>query len=229
MLLSREQKPEDPQGLAWAREAFELNIGFFSRMVRGRPWVRMKIAASLDGRTALPDGSSQWITGPAARDDGHAWRARACAILRDHGTPCVAHQPKYSLFERTPEAGLLDMVEKEGLGCAVFSPLAQGMLTDRYLRGIPADARAGKPHGYLRPEQLDAVRMEKVRRLAEVAADRGQPLASMAVAWVLRDRRITTAIIGASKVAQLEQCVAAASSAPFASEELKRIDAILAG
>ena len=155
--------------------------------------------------------------------------ARACAILRDLGTPCVAHQPKYSLFERTPEAGLLDVVEKEGLGCAVFSPLAQGMLTDRYLQGIPADARAGKPHGYLRPEQLDAVRMEKVRRLAEVAAERGQPLASMAIAWVLRDRRVTSAIIGASKVSQLEQCVAAASSAPFASAELKQIDAILAG
>ncbi len=155
--------------------------------------------------------------------------ARACAILRGLGTPCVLHQPKYSLFERAPEAGLLDVVEKEGLGCAVFSPLAQGMLTDRYLRGVPADARAGKPHGYLRPEQLDAVRMEKVRRLAEVAAERGQPLASMAIAWVLRDRRVTSAIIGASKVAQLEQCVAAASSAPFASEELKRIEAILAG
>lgn len=155
--------------------------------------------------------------------------ARACAILRGLGTPCVLHQPKYSLFERAPEAGLLDVVEKEGLGCAVFSPLAQGMLTDRYLRGVPADARAGKPHGYLRPEQLDAVRMEKVRRLAEVAAERGQPLASMAIAWVLRDRRVTSAIIGASKVSQLEQCVAAASSAPFASEELKRIEAILAG
>jgi L-glyceraldehyde 3-phosphate reductase len=155
--------------------------------------------------------------------------ARACAILRDLGTPCVMHQPKYSLFERTPEAGLLDVVEKEGLGCAVFSPLAQGMLTDRYLRGIPADARAGKAHGYLRPEQLDAARMEKVRRLAAVAAERGQPLASMAVSWVLRDRRVTSAIIGASKVAQLEQCVAAASSAPFASAELRQIDAILAG
>ena len=154
--------------------------------------------------------------------------ARACALLRELGTPCVMHQPKYSLFERTPEAGLLDVVEKEGLGCAVFSPLAQGMLTDRYLQGIPADARAGKAHGYLRPEQLDDARMEKVRRLAEVAAERGQPLASMAIAWVLRDRRVSSAIIGASKVAQLEQCVAAASSAPFASEELKRIDAILA-
>lgn len=155
--------------------------------------------------------------------------ARACAVLRELGTPCVLHQPKYSLFERTPEAGLLDVVEKEGLGCAVFSPLAQGMLTDRYLRGVPADARAGKPHGYLRPEQLDAARMAKVRRLAEVAAERGQPLAGMALAWVLRDRRVTSALVGASKVAQLEQCVAAASAAPFASEELQRIDAILAG
>ena len=153
---------------------------------------------------------------------------RACAILRDLGTPCVVHQPKYSLFERTPEAGLLDVVEKEGLGCAVFSPLAQGLLTDRYLQGIPHDARAGKVHGFLRPEQVDAVRMAKVRALAEVAAERGQPLASLALGWVLRDRRVTSAIIGASKVSQLEQCVAAASAPPLTSAELKRIDHILA-
>ena len=155
--------------------------------------------------------------------------ARACAILRDLGTPCLVHQPKYSMFERTPEAGLLDTVEKEGIGCAVFSPLAQGMLTNRYLLGIPKDARAGKPHGFLKPEQVDALRMEKVRKLAKVAEDRGQPLASMALAWVLRDKRVTTAIIGASKVSQLEECVAAAHAAPFASEELKQIEAILAG
>jgi L-glyceraldehyde 3-phosphate reductase len=154
--------------------------------------------------------------------------ARACAILRDLGTPCVVHQPKYSMFERTPETGLLEVVEKEGIGCAVFSPLAQGLLTDRYLQGIPSDARAGKAHGFLRPEQIDAVRLAKVRALGGLAAERGQPLASLALAWVLRDRRVTSAIIGASKVSQLEQCVAAASSAPLSSEELKRIDAILA-
>jgi len=153
--------------------------------------------------------------------------ARACAILRDLGTPCVVHQPKYSMFERTPEAGLLDVVEKEGIGCAVFSPLAQGLLTDRYLKGIPSDARAGKVHGFLRPEQVDEVRLAKVRALGAIAAERGQPLASLALAWVLRDRRVTSAIIGASKVSQLEQCVAAASSAPLSSKELKRIDAIL--
>jgi len=154
--------------------------------------------------------------------------ARACAILRDLGTPCVVHQPKYSMFERTPEAGLLDVVEKEGIGCAVFSPLAQGLLTDRYLQGIPSDARAGKAHGFLRPEQVDEVRLAKVRALGAIAAERGQPLASLALAWVLRDRRVTSAIIGASKVSQLEQCVAAAASAPLGSEELKRIEAILA-
>ena len=109
-----------------------------------------------------------------------------------------------------------------------YAECLQDILEGAKEQGIPADARAGKPHGYLRPEQLDAVRMEKVRRLAEVAAERGQPLASMAIAWVLRDRRVSSAIIGASKVAQLEQCVAAASSAPFASAELKQIDAILA-
>jgi L-glyceraldehyde 3-phosphate reductase len=154
--------------------------------------------------------------------------ARACAILRDLGTPCVLHQPKYSLFVRTPEEGLFDTLEKEGVGCAVFSPLAQGLLTDRYLKGIPSDARAGKPHGFLRPEQIDEARLAKVRALDALARERGQPLASMAIAWVLRERRVTTAIIGASKVSQLEQCVAAASSDAFTSEELKRIDAILA-
>ena len=155
--------------------------------------------------------------------------ARACAILRDLGTPCVVHQPKYSLFERTPEAGLLDVVEKEGLGCAIFSPLAQGLLTDRYLQGIPADARAGKPHGFLRPEQIDAAKLAKVRALGEIARERGQPLASLALGWALRDRRVTSAIIGASKVSQLEQCVAAAQSAPFSPDELRRIDAITLG
>lgn len=154
---------------------------------------------------------------------------RACAILRELGTPCVVHQPKYSMFARTPEEGLFDTLEKEGVGAAVFSPLAQGMLTDRYLQGIPADARAGKAHGFLRPEQLDAVRMGQVRQLAALAKERGQPLAAMALAWVLRDKRVTTAIIGASKVSQLEMGVAAASSAPFTSVELKQIDAILAG
>ena len=155
--------------------------------------------------------------------------ARACAILRDLGTPCVVHQPKYSLFERTPEAGLLDVVEKEGLGCAIFSPLAQGLLTDRYLQGIPADARAGKAHGFLRPEQIDAAKLAKIRALGEIARERGQPLAAMALAWALRDKRVTSAIIGASKVAQLEQCVAAAKSSPFTSDELRRIDAITLG
>jgi L-glyceraldehyde 3-phosphate reductase len=141
----------------------------------------------------------------------------------------VVHQPKYSLFERTPEAGLLDVVEKEGLGCAIFSPLAQGLLTDRYLQGIPADARAGKAHGFLRPEQIDAAKLAKIRALGEIARERDQPLAAMALAWTLRDRRVTSAIIGASKVSQLEQCVAAAQSAPFSPDELRRIDAITLG
>jgi L-glyceraldehyde 3-phosphate reductase len=154
--------------------------------------------------------------------------ARACAILRDLGTPCVVHQPKYSMFERTPEAGLLDTVEKEGIGCAVFSPLAQGLLTNRYLQGIPTDARAGKVHGFLRPEQVSEDKLAKVRGLGKIADQRGEPLASMAIAWVLRDPRVTSAIIGASKVSQLEQCVAAASATPFTSTELKAIDQILA-
>ncbi len=154
--------------------------------------------------------------------------ARACAILRELGTPCVVHQPKYSMFERTPEAGLFDTLQNEGIGSAVFSPLAQGLLTNRYLQGIPSDARAGKVHGFLRPEQISEEKLNKVRALAKLAEQRGEPLASMAIAWVLREPRVTSAIIGASKVSQLEQCVAAASAAPFTSTELKAIDQILA-
>ncbi len=153
---------------------------------------------------------------------------RACTILRELGTPCVVHQPKYSMFERTPERGLLDVVGREKIGAAVFSPLAQGLLTDRYLQGIPSDARAAKPTGFLKRDDVNEAKLVKIRALAGLAAERGQPLASMAIAWVLRDSRVTSAIIGASKTHQVDQCVAAASSAPFTTEELERLNAILA-
>ncbi len=176
--------------------------------------------------TAVKSGKALYA---AVSNYNAADTARACAILRELGTPCVVHQPKYSLFVRTPEEGLLDTVEKEGIGCAVFSPLAQGLLTDRYLGGIPEDARAGKAHGFLRPEQISDAKLTQVCALSVIAKERGQSLASMAIAWVLRDKRVTSAIIGASKISQLEQCVAAASSDALTSDELKRIDAILAG
>ncbi|RIK76216.1 MAG: L-glyceraldehyde 3-phosphate reductase [Planctomycetota bacterium] len=152
----------------------------------------------------------------------------ACRILSELGCPLLIHQPKYSMFERWIEDGLLDVLDQEGVGCIPFSPLAQGLLTDRYLHGIPADSRAGKPHGFLRADQVTAERVEKARRLNELAQARGQSLAQMALAWVLRDPRITTVLIGASSVEQLEQNLACVARREFSHDELSKIDAILA-
>jgi L-glyceraldehyde 3-phosphate reductase len=151
----------------------------------------------------------------------------AAKILRELGTPCLIHQPKYSMFERTVEGSLLDVLSKEGIGGIAFCPLAQGLLTDRYLDGIPAGSRATKPHGFLKKSDLSERRLIQVRALNEVAALRGQSLAQMALAWVLRDDRITSALIGASRVEQIEQNVAALANIEFSSQELARINAIL--
>jgi L-glyceraldehyde 3-phosphate reductase len=151
----------------------------------------------------------------------------ACRILRELGTPCLIHQAKYSMFERSMEDGLLDVLEEEGLGCISFSPLAQGLLTNRYLDGIPADSRAGKPNGFLRTEHLDAETLKKVRQLHELAAGRGQSLAQMALAWVLKDHRVTTVLIGASSVEQLEQNLGCLDVASFSDAELSQVESIL--
>jgi len=153
---------------------------------------------------------------------------RAAAILRDLGTPCLIHQPVYSMFNRWIEPELLDVLAAEGIGCIVFSPLAQGLLTGRYLQGIPADSRAAKPHGFLKPEQLTDDKLAKVRRLNEVAQARGQSLTQLALAWVLRHPGMTSALIGASKVSQIEECVASLANLAFSADELAQIDAILA-
>jgi L-glyceraldehyde 3-phosphate reductase len=150
--------------------------------------------------------------------------AVAVKVLRSLGTPCLIHQVKYSMFQRTAEAGLLDVLGAEGVGCIAFSPLAQGLLTDRYLDGIPEDSRAAKPHGFLKRKDISAARLTQVRALSEVARERGQSLAQMALAWVLRDSRMTSALVGASKIEQLEQCAASIRNVQFASEELRRID-----
>jgi L-glyceraldehyde 3-phosphate reductase len=152
----------------------------------------------------------------------------ACRILRDHGCPCLIHQPKYSMFERWVEDGLLDVLEAEGVGCIPFSPLAQGLLTDRYLNGIPADSRAAKPHGFLQLAQVSEAAVAKARRLQELAHGRGQSLAQMALAWVLRDPRITTVLIGASSLAQLDQNLDCLNRRDFTGDELTKIDQILA-
>jgi L-glyceraldehyde 3-phosphate reductase len=152
---------------------------------------------------------------------------QACDILRRLGTPCLIHQPKYSMFERWVEDGLLDVLDEKGVGCIPFSPLAQGLLTDRYLNGIPADSRAAKPHGFLKRDQVTTERIDKARRLNEVARRRGQSLSQMALAWVLKDPRITTVLIGASSVAQLEQNLGCLANRNFSGEELGAIEAIL--
>ena len=154
--------------------------------------------------------------------------AAATKILRALGTPCLIHQPEYSMFERWIEHGLLDLLGTEGVGCIAFCPLAQGLLTDRYLQGIPGDSRASKPHGFLKPEDIDEHRLSQVRVLDQLARERGQTLAQMALAWVLRDNRVTSALIGASRTQQIEQNVSALANLKFSAEELRRIDKVLA-
>jgi len=152
----------------------------------------------------------------------------AASILRDLGTPLLIHQPPYSMLDRgAVETGLLDTLEDVGAGCICFSPLAQGVLTDRYLGGVPADSRAAVGH-FLRPESLTDQRMAQIRALDKLAADRGHSLAQLALAWVLRDTRMTSAIIGASGVAQLEANIAAVAVPPLTPDELAAIDRILA-
>jgi L-glyceraldehyde 3-phosphate reductase len=153
--------------------------------------------------------------------------AVAAKILRELGTPCLIHQPRYSMFSRWVEDGLLDVLGDEGIGGIAFCPLAQGLLTNRYLHGIPDDSRASKPYSFLKKKDIDELRLGQVRALGDVAKERGQSLAQMALAWVLRDGRITSALIGASRVEQIEQNVAALGNLAFSADELARIDAIL--
>jgi L-glyceraldehyde 3-phosphate reductase len=159
-----------------------------------------------------------------------AEQTRAAAeILRRLGTPCLIHQPSYSMLNRWVEGGLLDALRDEGIGCIVFSPLAQGLLSDKYLGGVPEGSRASKAHGFLRPAHITDEKIAKVRRLNDVAQARGQSLAQMALAWVLRDPVVTSALIGASRVEQIDDSVAAAANTAFSDEELAGIEAILAG
>ena len=151
---------------------------------------------------------------------------KASRILKELGTPCLIHQPKYSMFERWVEGGLLDVLGKEGIGCIPFSPLAQGLLTDKYLNGIPEDSRAAKSWGFLQPEQVEPA-LAKVKKLNEIAQQRGQSLAQMALVWLLRDARITSVLIGVSSVKQLEDNVAALNNMKFSPTELKQIEMIL--
>jgi len=154
--------------------------------------------------------------------------SEALKILRALGTPCLIHQPKYSMFVRDPEQGLFDVLEKDGVGSIVFSPLAQGLLSDRYLHGIPSDSRAARDF-FLKKKDIGEDKLAKVRELNEIAKQRGQTLAEMAVAWVLRDPRVTSALVGTSKVSQVDDNVAALKNLKFSAEELRKIDGALAG
>ncbi|MFL7749435.1 L-glyceraldehyde 3-phosphate reductase [Raoultella ornithinolytica] len=154
--------------------------------------------------------------------------AEAVRILNDLGTPCLIHQPKYSMLERWVEDGLLDFLQTEGVGSIAFSPLAGGQLTDRYLQGIPADSRAASGSRFLQAEQLTEAKLEKVRQLNALAAARGQKLSQMALAWVLREEKVTSVLIGASKTTQLDDAVGMLANRHFGTEEYAAIDAILA-
>jgi L-glyceraldehyde 3-phosphate reductase len=151
----------------------------------------------------------------------------AASILRELRVPFVLHQPKYSMLERMPENGLLPVLQEQGIGCVVFSPLAQGLLTDRYLRDIPADSRAAKPHGFLREEAVTEARRAQLTALNGIARARGQSLAQLAIAWVLRHPAVTSALIGASRVQQLEDNVAALDHLSLSDDELREIDRLL--
>lgn len=152
---------------------------------------------------------------------------QASGILKSLGTPCLIHQPKYSMMERRVEGGLQQVLREEGIGCIVFSPLAQGLLTDRYLKGIPKDSRAAKPHGFLKKEQVTVEKLAAVTKLNGVAKRRGQTLAQLALAWVLRLPEVTSALVGASKISQIEDSVSMLKNRMIGPEELREIEVIL--
>jgi len=153
--------------------------------------------------------------------------AAAIAMLRDLGTPCLIHQPRYSMFERTPEQGLLDVLGDNGVGCIAFSPLAGGVLTDRYLQGIPQDSRIASGSKFLNENQLTPEKMAKVQQLQALAQQRGQKLAQMARRWVQRDTRVTSVLIGASKTAQIDDAVDMLSQPELTADEIAAIEQIL--
>ena len=153
---------------------------------------------------------------------------KAVSILKELGTPCLIHQPRYNIFDRWVEDGLLDVLEENGIGCIPFSPLAQGLLTSRYLKTIPEDSRMAKPHGFLKRDAFTEEKKKAITGLNELAQKRGQSLAQMSLAWLLKDKRITSVLIGASSVKQLEDNLQTLNNLDFSDEELKLIDELSA-
>jgi L-glyceraldehyde 3-phosphate reductase len=154
--------------------------------------------------------------------------ARAAQLLREMGAPCLIHQPRYHMFDRAPEGGLLEVLGREGIGGIAFCPLGQGLLTNRYLAGIPADARAARDPRFLKPEHITEAKLGKIRRLDALARARGQSLAQMALVWVLRQPAITSALIGASKTSQIEENVGLLKNPTLTPAEIQEIEKILA-
>lgn len=152
---------------------------------------------------------------------------KAIGILKELGTPCVIHQPKYSMFERWVEDGLLNVLEEMGVGCIPFSPLAQGMLTDKYLKGIPENSRASKTGGSLRASDITPQRLQQIKALNEIAQQRNQSLAQMAITWLMKDKRVTTVLIGASSVQQLDNNLDSLHQVDYTQEELQKIETVL--
>jgi L-glyceraldehyde 3-phosphate reductase len=152
---------------------------------------------------------------------------QAIKMLKEMGTPCLIHQPKYSMFERWVENGLLDVLEREGVGCIPFSPLAQGLLTNKYLHGIPEDSRAARSTGFLQVSHVTDEKLNKIKQLNAIAEERGQTLAQMALSWILKDNRVTSVLIGASRPEQLTDSLKCLDNITFSTEELNRIEEIL--
>ena len=175
--------------------------------------------------TAVKQGKALYV-GISNYDVAEA--TRAIQLLKEMGTPCLIHQPKYSMFERWVENGLLDLLGKEGVGCIPFSPLAQGLLTDRYLAGVPADSRAAKKHGFLQRSDISPEKIALLNKLNTLAKARNQTLAQMALSWLMKDKRITSVLVGVSSKKQLTDNLAAIAQASFSEEELLAIEGYLA-
>ncbi len=198
-----------------------LGLDYVDIFYHHRPDPETPLEETMGALDAIVRSGKALYAGVSSYSPDHT--AKAAEILRGLGTPLVIHQPSYSMFNRWIEPELLDTLDREGAGCIAFSALAQGLLTDRYLKGVPADSRAAQGKS-LDPSSIDA-NLDRIKALEEIAADRGQSLAQLALSWVLRDPRVTSALIGASSVAQLEDNVAAVQQLELTADELAAIDA----
>ncbi|MDD4992131.1 MAG: L-glyceraldehyde 3-phosphate reductase [Paludibacter sp.] len=178
------------------------------------------LASSVNAGKAIYTGISSYESGRTQQ---------AADLLKSYNTPCLIHQPKYSMFERWVEDGLMDVLDDNGIGCIAFSPLAQGLLTDKYLNGIPEDSRAAKATGFLQLNEVTTERIEKVKKLNIIAQNRNQSLAQMAIAWLLKDERVTSVLVGASNVNQLLNNITSLANLKFLPDELHQIEKILKG